>query len=504
MLSTFLNQIQTYFSKYFIIGNFFPMLAFAFVNGMAAYLIFHSWRSWVDANLFDASAKHGAFFTASVIVGIILAAYVLSSLNTFLRRLLEGKWWQPLATLFIPAQKRRRERLLEEINNAAMDIIDLRDADEWQKELRTARETGRSQEQNRGADFNAKTGELTNILAPLEEKGSQGTSISRAELEPCKLKIKVLLESYGAYLNQDLEEQHKRLLALIDYAQLNDSNQLKNELLTALQTAESHRRQQHKQSVKQIAKLGELLRPLDKKRNKDETIQATDFEPCLRKMNELLATYDVDSYPALDIQHRHLIGLISYANERAYGRHARMQNEVNSNFGAQEVAPTKMGNVANTIQSYAVRRYHCNLEIIWSNLQRVVQKDEKAQAALQESKTQLDFLIACCWLTLLSTASWVVILAFSEPSRWGFFLVAIGGPLISYIWYRAAAEQYRSFADVAMTTLDVFRFDLLRELHLRLPADVEDERFMWESFDQLATYGENKNFRYEKDVGRPA
>src|SRR5256885_1760861 len=102
-------------------------------------------------------------------------------------------------------------------------------------------------------------------------------------------------------------------------------------------------------------------------------------------------------------------------------------NQLHSSYGAEEVAPTKMGNIANTIQGYALRRYKCNLEVIWSNLQRIVQKDDKAQAALQEAKTQLDFLVACCWLTLLWALVWTVVFASIAQSRTGFLAAALGG-----------------------------------------------------------------------------
>ena len=173
------------------------------------------------------------------------------------------------------------------------------------------------------------------------------------------------------------------------------------------------------------------------------------------------------------------------------------QNEINSNFGEQDIAPTKMGNVANTIQGYVLRRYHCNFEIVWSNLQRIIPKDDKANAALQEAKAQLDFLIACCWLTLLSALFWSIAFAIVDPSRPGFLIAALGGPVAAYMWYRAAAEQYRSFADVAMTSFDIFRFDLLTNMRLKQPIDVEDERRIWEHLDKLTTYGESQNFRYE-------
>jgi hypothetical protein len=65
------------------------------------------------------------------------------------------------------------------------------------------------------------------------------------------------------------------------------------------------------------------------------------------------------------------------------------------------------------------------------------------------------------------------------------------------MWYRAAAEQYRSFANVAMTSFDTFRFDLLREMRLKPAVDIEDERWIWENLDRLTTFGESQNFQYE-------
>src|ERR1700686_5335227 len=143
MLSTFLSQLQTYFSKYFVIGSFCPMLAFSFMNGMTAYVLFSEWRGWVDSNVFQSSAGRSAFLTTSLVVSIVLAAYVLSSLSTFLRQLLEGRWWDPVSKLFIPAQNIRRQKLIKERDKAAMDIVDLGDVPQWEQSMRDSRERGR-------------------------------------------------------------------------------------------------------------------------------------------------------------------------------------------------------------------------------------------------------------------------------------------------------------------------------------------------------------------------
>ena len=401
MLSTLLTQLQTYFSKYFLVGSFFPILAFSFVNGLIAYPLVDAWRTWANDNILQATAAGAAFFTTSIVVAMVLAAYVLAALSTFLRRTLEGQWAERLRKLFIPAQNRRREALVKELTTAGMEMADLADAPDWDKAIGDAWTEGKQNYPNA-------------VWTP----------------PTCDL------------IGNELKE-----------------------------------------------------RELD--RNKYEKAPADKLHDIAKKIATALKTHDMDKSPKLDEYHRRLTALIQYADDRARARYARLQNELNSNFGVQELAPTKMGNVANTIQGYVMRRYHCNFESVWSNLQRIVPRDDKANAALQEAKTQLDFLVACCWLTVLSAVLWSIVFALIDPSRAGFLAASLGGPVVTYMWYRAAAEQYRSFADVAMTSFDTFRFDLLREMRLKLPADVEDERWIWENLDRLTTFGEVQNFQYE-------
>lgn len=405
MISTFLSQLQSYFSKYFFIGSFAPLLAFAFINGAIAYLVFDPWRAWADENLLGATITGGVFVTTGISIGLVLCAYVLSALSTFLRQVLEGKWWSSIGGLFVPAQNRRRLALVRAMNDAYQEIADLKSASEWERRMSAARDEG-------------------------------------ARLHKGKAFV-----------------------------------------------------------PKQPDPVGKGLDALDARLERNDIVPAAELEKLADELVERLKAHDAQVSSDLDAQQTRLIGLIDYAKEGYYaegirGRHARLQNELNSNFSAQEVAPTKMGNIAGTIQSYAMRRYRCNVENIWSNLLQVLQKDAAAQAALLEAKTQLDFLVACCWLSLATAAIWSVIFFAAVPSRLGFAATALAGPLIAYLWYRAAAEQYRSFADIAMTTFDMFRFELLRALKLPLPSDVEDERYTWEMFDQLITFGKQSNFRY--------
>jgi hypothetical protein len=242
------------------------------------------------------------------------------------------------------------------------------------------------------------------------------------------------------------------------------------------------------------AKIAELERI----RERHGPVPVREINGLVDQMVGRFETCDVDASPDAGHQQVRIGALIYYAREHVRARRASIVNEINSNYGDQDVAPTRMGNIANSIQSYVLRRYHCNFEAVWSNLQHAMSKDDKAQAVLQETKAQLDFLIAASWLTLISSLIWTAIFGLSVPSRGYFPAVAIGGPLIAYLWYRAATEQYRSFADVTMTMFDTFRFALLGEMHLPAPADVEDERSLWENVNHLTAYGEAINLRYDR------
>jgi hypothetical protein len=400
MISNFLSQLQNYFSKYFVVGTLFPVLACLFLNGLLAYALFVAWHDWADANVL--SVGQGAFYSTTLVVAVVLAAYVLSSISTYLRRKLEGNWWDWIAQWFIPVENARRQRLYDAVNLIAVELTELRERSSALDEvIKAARD--RNPQPNIGVQY-------------------RPPSPDQIEIDLTEL------------------ESRQRKYVLID-----------------------------------VEELGAIATPL---------VQGY-----------------INSDPAISDhlvrQYERLSDLFAYAVRFATARQARLQNEFNSNFGLQDVAATRMGNVANTIQSYALRRYHCNFEVVWSNLQRVIQRDTSANASLQEAKALLDFLIACYWLTLASAIVWAHVFFWVAPNRLGYLAAALGGPLVAYIWYRAAVEQYRSFADIVMTSFDSFRLQLLSDLHLRSPIDIEDEWFMWESLDRLMTYGETWNFRYE-------
>ena len=89
------------------------------------------------------------------------------------------------------------------------------------------------------------------------------------------------------------------------------------------------------------------------------------------------------------------------------------------------------------------------------------------------------FFAACAWLAWLTTFVWLAMELLVVRSVRGFIAVGIVGPLVAMASYALACRAYSVFADVMRTGVDLFRFKVLSELHLPLPAGLEEERIAW-------------------------
>jgi hypothetical protein len=190
--------------------------------------------------------------------------------------------------------------------------------------------------------------------------------------------------------------------------------------------------------------------------------------------------------------------LMDYAVARARSQHLRSMNQRNLEFSDQEdIAPTRFGNVGLTAQAYGVRAFGCNLTRIWSALRHVAEKEEATGKALENTKSQLDFLVAGFWLSLTLSVEWACIFAFGGEWK-GALASALAGPFICWAWwYGAAVEQYRVLQDLIMSSLNAFRLQVLTDLRLGLPIDLTEERDLWRLVDQAIGNGDPLPLRYQ-------
>jgi hypothetical protein len=199
----------------------------------------------------------------------------------------------------------------------------------------------------------------------------------------------------------------------------------------------------------------------------------------------------------LDRDHILIIDLIKYAQEKIEEEYFQLFNEKEFNFSRYRIVPTRMGNIAESVRSYALSRYGMNLVFFWTRFQKVLQGKAEFYKTIQDAQTQLDFAVSLFWLTSISTAWWLVALPFLSHTWLPLIGVWIFGPLLARAWYLIAVQNYRSFADLLRSSLDLFRFDLLADLKVPLPPDGETEQKLWNRLNRKMSYGEEVFIAYK-------
>jgi hypothetical protein len=246
---------------------------------------------------------------------------------------------------------------------------------------------------------------------------------------------------------------------------------------------------------------------LQSKRLQAKDFSSADLEAAVNHLVAFLAAND-ESYrdsegrQSLRQKRFNLIELIDYAEDYWSSVELRQFNERQSRFGLSFVAPTALGNVAQTMQAYAVTRYRLNLEKFWGDLQTTLQTSNRDFfAQLQDAKTQLDFLVTCYWLSVLVTLGCGSMLLAEGQSAGLFLTVVLGGPIGAYFFYLLAVKSYQSFAELIRIGIDLYRFQLLDSLHIARPRTARDERVIWSVLQRLSYLGaEGTELSYTQDT----
>jgi len=408
MLGTLLDQLTGYFSKFFLIGSFFPVLFAAAINGMLAYMQFPGFRL-VIAQYPDQSAANEVYYTVSLLIALAVAAYLVSMLKQYLQEILEGEHW-PSTTLVRsvltdPLLQRQNARL-----RGCED--DLENVRRGRRQIRAA---------------------APKLIAALAEARSAG-------------KEKGGSPTYDPQTTQQLVElQHAR--------------------------------------------------------DRGALIETAALSATVTSLGAALQTGDAANDLALDRAQQRLVAIILYANARWDEAYIAAFARRRALFGDAAVRPTGFGNIAATIRSYAASRYSMNLEAFWMRLQPILQQKELSFEDLQQSKARLDFMVTMFWLWAITVLFWLVLIAVSGHGLILFLGIAVAGPVVLVLWYGLALTNYVAFAQTVRSSIDLNRFDLLRALHMPLPAGLEEERAVWDALNQLTQHGESPPLVYEHGMG---
>jgi hypothetical protein len=147
-----------------------------------------------------------------------------------------------------------------------------------------------------------------------------------------------------------------------------------------------------------------------------------------------------------------------------------------------DVMPTRLGNILRASEFYPLKRYKLDAVVAWPRLQSLLPKE--FADTLRDSKASLDLLLVITTLAGLFALGWEIGLGLLTE-RWDLFLLASLAWLLAVFGYSGALQAARSYAELIKAAFDLHRWELLKALHLKMPASYEDERKLWEEVSEL-------------------
>ncbi|MGH0034651.1 MAG: hypothetical protein ACQGVK_06450 [Myxococcota bacterium] len=342
---------------------------------------------------------------------------------------------------------------------------------------------------------------LVMIVSPMLKRVLEGRYELGRLTEPMRRRKKARFIAAEKNADNDREEVVRRT---------RHYEQLHGRLVAAFQ-----RRQASQSPVRADIRLDACLADLERKlarlRGKG-LVDAQELEDCAGQIVQL---YDGGADPKrLEKPHRRLEKVLQDVVHTAEQRYAESLMDFSSRFarssGSVGVCITTLGNIMSATRSYPYDRYCIDPVATWPPLQTVIPKEYFP--TVEDARVSYDFAVVCTYLSALVAASWAGVMVWDLATAWpvlewvGWAPISavVGGALGTLVFRALAIEAARSFGAVFRTCFDLYRFELLKKLSLPLPANLAEERALWEKVNQLLVHADwSQDLGYAHD-GKPA
>jgi hypothetical protein len=440
MFTSVIGALTSALPKYFVWGAYVPVLIFSFVNTGLAYLLWAPARSWI----LKGYSSNAALTIATAFVLTVVIAYLVSSVNDFLREFLEGRYLLP--PLFRDFLSDRQQQHRTGLQDAYLRVLEKRyefgqHRDSWEMTLRDAADAGVRDD----------PGEAPKDLWEQRYEPSRDTDARSPETR-----------RFG----ESTRTEHGDRPETKPYRQ--DSKAARR--LEALRDATREPLEIPVPNINEavIAMASELRR---RSKLKDARLA--------RDHKELLLVLDTIYTTTLTSEHTATL-------------------ELNTAYSGDVPAPTRMGNVADAMKAYPMQRYGIDLSVLLSRLQATLLKnDAKDYPIVLDAKTQLDFLVACCCFCGLTTLVWSVLVLAFRGSLGAYALLTVIGPFLTWWLSWVTTQSYIAYSVAVRACVDINRFALLRALELPLPTTLNAELRMWQTVSDSAVSGYTAELSYE-------
>jgi hypothetical protein len=176
--------------------------------------------------------------------------------------------------------------------------------------------------------------------------------------------------------------------------------------------------------------------------------------------------------------------------------------ERNSSYPTDQmsIGPSRLANVQEAQRDALVQSYGVDIAVFWSSLQKIATTDDKFAAILENSKTRLDFSVALAAVAATFTLGWLLVYGFFGSSWFIYLIGAISAVFATVIARQLVLLNYQSFGETVRTTVELFRFELLKSMHIPLPQDSDAEKQTWTWLAERLQVGNQNRVTYAQEV----
>jgi hypothetical protein len=157
----------------------------------------------------------------------------------------------------------------------------------------------------------------------------------------------------------------------------------------------------------------------------------------------------------------------------AYGYHTSTFPE-----NPRWLAPTRLGNVLSTLETYTLNRYGIGFSELWPRLALVMSSE--ARLRIEEANIYLDFVLVMGLLSLVTVPASIAAAFYGPPRA---LAVQVGLPLVflfmAVLFNQLAVQAARSYNVQVHSAVDLYRLKLLDALNIQAPKTAAEEQKIW-------------------------
>ena len=159
----------------------------------------------------------------------------------------------------------------------------------------------------------------------------------------------------------------------------------------------------------------------------------------------------------------------------------------------ERILPTGLGNILRAAEDFVSAKYGLDAIITWTRLYILL--PDNIKTLLNDQRTKLDLSTRLSFIFLISTIiSSIFFLKISLLS-----LIPIATFILFIISYKGSKQVAFGYGQLIHTAFDLYRFDLLKQLKIPLPKNIEEEKKKGQEISSFLASGEGlpENFEYE-------